>query len=130
MRRHTVVAARTRSGRELLLDADYGVVLPYTLRAVRDDPSLVRKHHAALDPARARQPHLTRAQVGDWAERAFSSPTVSLQAKDSTPNRARFERLAYALKWPLPVLMLAIGLGSTVGLRRRRRTETPTLLHG
>jgi hypothetical protein len=118
--RHTVVAAKTQTGREYVLDADFGVVLPMSMAAIRRNPALVRRYYGALEPKQTPLPQYTRQRLAREGQLAYSSPLVAVLTKASTPQRAVVERIAYAAKWSLP-LGICLGAVALLAVGRRRR---------
>jgi hypothetical protein len=108
--RHTVVAARPRHGPEQILDADFGLVLPHGVAAVTREPELVRSGYAALDPRTTPLPWMSREGLAARLESAYAEGAFSTRSDDPTPQLARVERIAYILKWPLPVAFALAGI--------------------
>jgi hypothetical protein len=106
---HTLVEARTRGGKPFLLDADNGVVVPYALAAVRAHPALVAPYYRRADVATTSHPERSPARLARVVQRAFGGRILSVQRTNATPHRAEFERVAYLLKWPLPLLSVVAG---------------------
>jgi len=125
MRRHSIVAVSARSGSPFLLDADFDVVMDMSLREVRMEPARVHSFYSALTPTDTPHPSWTPTKIANEAERAFGGELFGVLSGDPTPQRARAERIAYLLKWPLPAGMLLIGGAALTGLglmpRRLRR---------
>ena len=119
--RHAIVAVRPPGGEEVLLDADFGVVMPFSLKALRANPSRARPYYLSLDPRSTPLPGFSRERIAAEAERAFGGQLVALAEGTSTPQRATAERVAYILKWPLPLLLLLLGVSLLPALRERRR---------
>jgi hypothetical protein len=109
---HTIATARAPDGREFILDADYGVVLPFGLAHADAHPDDVVRHYeqAGYDAATAR-----------WVADIYGSEgnrVVWGGAAGTAPGRVRLERTAQWAKWWGPVVMLA---PAALLLARRRQ---------
>jgi hypothetical protein len=106
-----VVARATLRGSPYLIDADYGVVMPFDLEHARSHPADVRsaydraQEHFASDTLR-------NEQLAIVFEAYRTAPTA--QAPDgiegSVPKeKLRFEARTYMLKWAVPIILLLAG---------------------
>jgi hypothetical protein len=116
---HTVLEAEASDGRKYILDADFGVLIPRSIAQLRRDPRLARRYYGALDPSRTPYRSSPKTQLAAVGERAYSDPP-QVFTEDATPDRAQAERLAYALKWPLPIALFVAG-AALLGWRRPAR---------
>jgi len=127
---HTVAVARTRSGQEMILDADFGTVVPHSLAAVLRNPTLLRPFYAHLNPASTPTPHLTPAGIVGVLEADFRDKPFAINTGRATRRTAVVEPIAYILKWVIPsgLLLLAaiiIALHVRRGRRRSARGHQP-----
>jgi len=116
---HVVATAAVGPGALILLDPDYGVVVPHSLAEVQRDPDLVRPYYAAKYP-----PRQVDLLVGIYGpEGNFVDPTG---ADAYTAGRRRKEAWTYTACWVLPlVLMVPYGAVAAIGAVRRRRKPPP-----
>lgn len=84
----------------MVLDADYGVVIPYTLAQLQSRPDLVARHYSDFPTS---LPVLQRIYADGWTETA--SPQVFAEVRD-------LENEAERLKW----LSLAVCLWLSVAV--------------
>ncbi|MFT5813102.1 MAG: hypothetical protein ACI9VT_000842 [Psychroserpens sp.] len=99
---HVVVSAQTSEGKSMIFDPDYGVVLPYTVDEINQLPTVVTEFY----------------QDAGYKD----SDVIALKSIYANPyqkwngvqhfitKKHYFEKVAYALKWPLPILLIASGL--------------------
>lgn len=114
---HVVVRVRDEAGRTFLADADYGTVIPHEIAVVERRPELVRRFY---DAARTR-PSDIAALVAIYGAPGNRESTVH----DYFYGKLIWaERLAYALKWLIPLLLAAPLLLALAGRLRRRRRPT------
>lgn len=107
-----VVVQTTAGSKSWILDADYGVVVPYGMKAIKKDPDIIRPYYAKYYPGKTldRLIHIYGRRDSEYyPEHTFDSGSFKTIDK---------ERLAYALKWLIPIFGLAIGV---FGLWRARR---------
>jgi hypothetical protein len=126
---HTMVAA-TLHGRERILDAQFGLVIPHSLAEVRRDPELVAPYYGSVDPSTSPLQYdprtapvgydptverdidptpFTASQIAGFMTSVYRDPPVAVFAERPTDSRSvLFEPIAYVLKWALPAAMLAL----------------------
>ena len=108
---HAVATAKVSDDRWFILDPDYGGVIPMSLGEVEADPRQIYRYY--WGPA-AKQRRLERAYAPDRNSIRYGG--VEARYRRACP----IERVAYALKWVLPVALLLAG--GLVLLRRGPRT--------
>lgn len=99
---HVVVEARAAEtgGAWWVLDADYAVMIPRGVAALAGDPGVIAEAYATVDPRAVA--YLQRAYGPDG-----NVPAAGPGARGFHPRQWAVERVAYALKWLLPVMLLA-----------------------
>jgi hypothetical protein len=122
---HTLVTAEVEPGIWHMLDPDVGVVMPLSLAALEAEPALARPYYLDSYLASGLDPRTAEANV------AFYTPLFERAGNAVEPAGGNVmmgeawvqtERLAYALKWPLPagaVLLVLPGLAGQLWQRRR-----------
>lgn len=110
---HVVVLASFENGEQYLLDADFGVVVPYSLNEVSSRSIEIAQLY--LDAGYT---------LGDY--RFFQNlykknPTKWDGVQHFITKKYYFEIFAYWLKWPLPIIMM---LFSLVCLTKMKRTKS------
>lgn len=110
---HVVVTAHI-NGQAWVLDPDYGLVLPYDLETLANNPDLIRSYYLYTDDVRPAE------QVAEWAIRAYSLPdtTVYPRLTNYTGILGDLERQTYIAIWIIP--MFCIGV-SVIPFRREVR---------
>jgi hypothetical protein len=98
---HVVATAETSPGRWIVLDPDYGVALPMSLDAVRAGGA------AAIE--RAYGPAYGPNAIARLAAAYAGSHELVPAGTPRERRRVRLEDLAFALKWLLPLLLIALG---------------------
>ena len=108
---HAIATAKVDERNWYLLDADYGGVIPFDIAAAERDPASVTPYY--------------------WSEAAHENEIHELYAPENTVRyggpEARYarachiEKAAYALKWAVPLALLAPILFMLVSRRARRR---------
>lgn len=116
---HVVAMARVGPGHDILLDPDYGVVVPHSIAEVQGDPEIVRPYYAAKYRPK-RVDHLVDVY---GPQGNFIDP--SGDRKYTSMKRIR-ETVFYTAAWAFPLALMApYGIGMTVftllGTARRRR---------
>lgn len=143
---HTVLTA-TFDRREVIVDPEFGVVIPHSLRAVTANPQLVARSYGALDPADTplkyepgtalvnldfvgpqeregqRPKRFTRDDVARFMVDVFSdAPRARFHNTPTDSRMVVFEPISYVLKWLLPALPLLLWLVWHGRQRIRRRS--------
>ncbi len=96
---HIIVGTTFEDGTEYTLDPDYGYVIPYGMKALQDNPELVREAYKNHDGVYA--PHLK--------EHKHTEDIVQMYAQDGNgiyTMKKPFEDFSYLAKWILPLLLL------------------------
>ncbi|MDP5031434.1 hypothetical protein, partial [Paraglaciecola sp.] len=98
---HVVVAAQTSANQTLIYDPDYGVALPYTLNEIREQPALITDWYY--------QAGHRKADV-DLLQKIYQKPFKEWNGvQHFFTKKYYFEKIAYALKWPLPIVLIVLG---------------------
>ena len=98
---HAIATAEVAPGEWYILDADFGGVIPMSLARAQANPADVLPHY--WSPA-ARERHLDKAFEPAGNEITYGGPEARYR------RACPIERVAYALKWALPLAMLTIAL--------------------
>jgi hypothetical protein len=99
---HVVVVANFQNGEQYILDPDFGVVVPYSLKNLKMNSADIAKLYVNAGYTQ-----------GDYRffDAMFKQDFVSWNGvKHFITNKYYFEKIAYWLKWPLPVFMVLMGL--------------------
>jgi len=123
---HTLVEATTRGGKIMTLDANYGVVMPFSWEEIAEEPSIVRPYYSGLEPATRPNAELSNREVADLIERVLSEDPISILADRATPRTSIIEPIAYFLKWALPIGLLLLALVLHRGWPRPRAAARRT----
>lgn len=107
---HAIATARTEEAGWVLLDPDYGGVIPFSLQQAEDDPVSVLPHYWS---AAARENRVDTL----YAPEANELKPGGVAAR--YPRACPIEKAAYLLKWWAPALLLAFGAGLITLARRR-----------
>jgi lipopolysaccharide/colanic/teichoic acid biosynthesis glycosyltransferase len=103
---HMIVSLRLADGREILLDSDFGVLVPRSLDDLQADPAQAGEFYAGALATDVRIGHAPTIDV----ERSYGPVGNVVYAEMSENTGLRkvwvFERLAYVVKWLLPVLAI------------------------
>lgn len=113
---HSVVEVASRDRRSVILDADMHVVLEHSYEEIAARPALARAAYARVRAHENGFAGKTPAAMAAWAEALWRRPPEVFTA-GRYPLERSMETIAYALKWPLPALLLAAGVWPL--LRRR-----------
>jgi hypothetical protein len=106
---HVVTRAVAADGNRYLADADFGLVLPHGRRAIEADPEIAAPYYeAAVTDWQGGVPEGYPTLVAGVV--AFYGPegNDTLPETWSPAGTPAFEVWAYRLKWPLPVVLLAL----------------------
>lgn len=98
---HVVIATKTEDGKEITLDPDYGVVIPFSVDKIADDPAIVSPYYSEAG-------YSDREAVG-VQEVYFSRFQRWDGVKHFVTKKYYFEHLSYILKWALPLTGLLMG---------------------
>ncbi|MFT2090393.1 hypothetical protein [Paraglaciecola sp. 2405UD69-4] len=99
---HVVVAAQISSQEALIYDPDYGVVLQRSLSEIRAQPEIIKDLY--LKAGHRIEDAALLQQLYDSPSKEWDGPQHFMTKK------YYFERVSYALKWPLPIVFIFIGL--------------------
>lgn len=128
---HVVVEVVPAAGRPRIADPDFGVVVPHPLAEIERRPAIVRPYYAAvlardLRPAVGPDDALMAELYGPEGNQAFASPDEEASGKRVLVHLA--ERLAYAGKWALPLVLVCFCLSAAkvpAAARRPARRRSP-----
>jgi hypothetical protein len=98
---HVIVSAKINEN-ETLFDPDFGVVLPFSPDEIKDKPSLVNDAYLA-------------AGYYNYDIKAFNRIYNNTYqrwdgVKHFITNKYYFEKIAYIIKWPFPIILILVGL--------------------
>jgi hypothetical protein len=110
---HVVVAASLKNGKQYIFDADYGVIIPYSLVEFASNSSEIAKLYS--DAGYPRRDFLLfqtiyKENYEEWGG-----------VEHFITNKYYFEKIAYWLKWPMPILMLLLAVIMFLNDRARKR---------
>jgi hypothetical protein len=97
---HVVVAASFKNGKQYIFDADYGVIIPYALDEFASNSSEIAKLYS--DAGYPRRDFLLFEKI--YKENYEEWDGV----EHFITNKYYFEKIAYWLKWPVPMLMILL----------------------
>lgn len=109
---HVIIAAQDHDGREIMLDPDFGVAIPYSIKEVQQSPNLVGQYYL--------QKGYTDEDVSFFRKEYAKDSKRWNGVSHFITNKYYFEKITYFLKWPLPILMI---LSAILILRRLRLTS-------
>ena len=110
-RGHVINRATLDDGRTILLDADYGVIMDLDLETLTDDPATAVKYY--MDEG-------YRDREANVLVRIYRTPFAVFESVfDFMPKRFVFEYVSYAMKWLLPLGLLAVAFVNLRGAARR-----------
>jgi hypothetical protein len=96
---HVVVAASFENGKQYIFDADFGITIPYSLNEFPSRSTEIAKLYS--DAGYPRRDFLFFQKIYKQNHRQWDG------VKHFITNKYYFEKIAYWLKWPLPIgLML------------------------
>ncbi len=96
---HIIVGTTFEDGTEYTLDPDYGYVIPFGMKALQEDPELIREAYIHHDKVYA--PHLK--------EHKHTEDIVSMYTQEGNGiyyMKKPFEDFSYWAKWILPILLI------------------------
>jgi hypothetical protein len=103
---HVVISARFSDGQELVFDPDFGVALPYSLEDINKTPSLINEHYT-LEGYTAKDVSTLNAIYNlDF--------TRWNGVKHFITKKFYFEKIFYAMKWPLPIIFIVLSIISYI----------------
>jgi hypothetical protein len=108
---HVVVAATFENGKQYILDADFGVIIPYPLNEFATSSREIAKLYSEAGY------HMGHFLLFQKIYKENYKQWDGVQ--HFITNKYYFEKFAYWLKWPLPIFMILIG----VFMWRKNRTK-------
>lgn len=97
IRDHVVVTAEIAPGEWWVLDADFGVVIPHSLEAMKRDPALVDAYYDTT--------------IGNYLAASYLSERRDVyHPTDYRTGTTMIENLSYGAIWLLPILLLLEGV--------------------
>ncbi len=106
---HVLVEVQVDKLQWWVVDADFGVVIPYDLRAVERSPRVVRQHYA--DAVLQCRPSFPACTQMDSLVNYFSSTHDNRRSQVGAsfyPRAYWLEKSLYLLKWLFPLLLLVL----------------------
>lgn len=109
---HVVVAARFADGEEILLDPDFGVILPFGTGQLPNGQREVRRRYLEAG---------YRSRDADIMQSIYRHPPIYWDGVEHfITKKYYFEHLAYGLKWLIPILLILL---SGLAYRRARQLK-------
>ena len=99
---HVVVAASFENGKQYIFDADYGVVIPYSLDEFASNSTEIAKLYS--DAGYPLRDFLLFQKIYK------RNPSVFNGVQHFITNKYYFEMITYWLKWPLPISMMLFAI--------------------
>lgn len=99
---HVITAAQFPDGTELLYDPDFGVYLPYTADEIQGSPSLVSLLYKEAGYTQLDIVTMNKIYNNDYKRWNGVEHFIT--------KKYYFEYITYALKWPLPILLMLMGI--------------------
>lgn len=99
---HVIVAANNSDGAEVMLDPDFGVMIPYSIAEVQKSPVLVNQYYLQQGYSEEDIAFFRKEYVKDFERWDGVSHFIT--------NKFYFEKVTYFLKWPLPILMIVFSI--------------------
>jgi hypothetical protein len=100
--KHVVVAVELKSGEEIVIDADYGVVVPIAIEKIQQQPLQTEKYYAEAG--------YDKAESGGIAL-IYQDPSQQWNGvKHFVTKKYYFEYIAYFLKWFIPFILLLFAI--------------------
>lgn len=119
---HNVIAVRKRNGRDVVVDALFGIVAENDIDSLRSRPALVTEVYSTVTE-RTSPTGYAGARLTREMRRAYSKQAATINTGRVTPRTSVIEPAAYVAKWITPILLCGAGAG--VALMRRRRPGFP-----
>ncbi|WP_068377910.1 hypothetical protein [Paraglaciecola hydrolytica] len=110
---HVVVVATFENGRQFILDADFGVVVPFSVAELSSQSAEIAQLY--LDAGYSHSDYQFFNNMYQQAPREWNG------VQHFITKKYYFEIFAYWLKWPLPIIMM---LFSLVCLTKMKRTKS------
>lgn len=110
---HVVVVASFENGKQYLFDADFGVIIPYSLTEINDESSRIAQLY--LDAG------YTHTDFGFFQKLYKKNPRHWDGVQHFITNKYYFEIFAYWLKWPAPIFLILISVFMLRKFRTRYR---------
>ncbi|MFT5814358.1 MAG: hypothetical protein ACI9VT_002119 [Psychroserpens sp.] len=99
---HVAVAASFENGKQYILDADFGVIIPYALNEFASSSIDIAKLYS--DAGYPRKDFLLFQRIYRENYKQWDG------VKHFITKKYYFEIVAYWLKWPLPIFMILVSL--------------------
>jgi len=122
---HVVTTAEVSPGIWYILDPDNGIVIPHDLKALENDPELVRSYYRPVIAATGTNPDNGSGQrMVDLYVNFFTTQADNwINGLDPTTPEAVREIWGYRLKWTLPLLLILLGGLVSLGARYHGRAK-------
>lgn len=108
---HVIVQAKMDDGNVINFDPDFGVVLPYSISQINDSPELVADHYYDAG--------YSEKEVNNLVTRYGKNVKTWDGVSHFIRKKYYFEHIAYALKWPFPILLVMLGAYFLIKARRK-----------
>jgi hypothetical protein len=109
---HVVVAASFKDGKQVIFDADYGITIPYSLNEFPSHSSEIAKLYSEAG-----------YHYGDFLlfQKIYKQNYEEWDGVEHfITKKYYFEKIAYWLKWPLPILMMLFSLVCLVKIKHTK----------
>jgi hypothetical protein len=116
---HVVVAASFDNGQQYILDADYGVIIPYSLNEFATSSTDIAKLYS--EAGYPRRDFLLFQKIYSQDYNVWDG------VEHFITKKYYFEKISYWLKWPVPILMILLGLYALLKARSRGVKQTGTI---
>ncbi|MEO9945221.1 hypothetical protein [Paraglaciecola sp.] len=109
---HVIVTAEI-DGEEKLFDPDFGVTLPYSPAEIKDSPTQIYQHYIDKGYSLREIKGLMRAY--ELGYQRWDG------VKHFITNKYYFEKVAYVLKWPFPIIIMIIGFALLLSKNKTKK---------
>lgn len=116
---HVVTRVNFSDGKEFTYDPDFGVVLPYSINEIQLKPSIVVKHY--VDKGYTKEESISLAKIYAGELKVWDGVSHFITKK------YYFEKIAYALKWPLPIALVIYPIIIFIRYKKTRPDSTRNL---
>lgn len=110
--RHVIVSAVIDDDNSMLFDPDFGVTIPVALKQIATSRTMIIK---------AYQEQGYSLEHGEFMANVFTEPYTEWNGVEHfMTKKYYFEKLAYLLKWPTPIIFILLGVYL---LKRQEKTQ-------
>lgn len=111
---HVVASAKGSSGDEYILDPDVGIVIPYGINEIENNPLLVEAYYDPLSEIGSGYAEFMASYYGPEGNNIYDMSNEYLR------QSLYIERVAYLLKWLIPAAFAVFGV-LLIGVHRFRK---------